>query len=90
MPEPYDLEKHLASLSHRTDPVRPSPGFRARVMLAIGKEQAGVFDGVLRSSRKLIPALALAAALSVAWAVQAQGNVQQTLAASYGSVELQW
>jgi hypothetical protein len=84
-----DIDRRLARLSGATEGLRPSAGFSSRVMLAIdGIESpaASIFETAWFSARRLVPGLAIAAALAVVWAVQVDGTVDDELATSYASV----
>jgi hypothetical protein len=88
--EQEDFEQRLARLSSATHALRPSPGFSARVMLAIDREAAPSFlETTWFSARRLLPVAAIAAAMAVVWAVQVDGNVDDELATSYASMELE-
>ena len=88
-PREEDVEARLARLSRETEALGPSPGFNARVMAAIDREEpAGFIDALWASSRRLLPIAALAAAVAVVWAVQSSGTVDDALAITYGSVDL--
>lgn len=90
MIEQEDIEQRLARLSGASDAVRPSAGFSARVMLAINRETAPSFlETTWFSARRLLPVAAIAAAMAVVWAVQVDGSVDDELAASYASMELE-
>ena len=84
-----DLDARLARLASATAVIAPRAGFNAKVMAAIDREEpAGIFDALWASSRRLLPIAALAAAVAVVWAVENSGTVDDALAASYGSVDL--
>lgn len=88
-PREEDVDARLARLSRETDALGPTPGFNARVMAAIEREEpAGHLDALWASSRRLLPIAAFAAAIAVGWAVQNRAAVDDALAASYGSVDL--
>jgi len=88
--EQEDFEQRLSRLAGATDALRPSAGFSARVMLAIDAQAAPTFfETTWLSARRLLPVAAIAAAMAVVWAVQVDGAVDDTLAASYASVELE-
>lgn len=90
MTEPEDLEQRLARLSSATNQLRPSAGFSARVMLAIDHAPAPSFlETTWFSARRLLPVAAIAAAMAVVWAVQVDGTVDDELATSYASMELE-
>ena len=82
-----ELERRLSRLGRETEAIRPSPGFSARVMDALSGEPSW-FSVVAGSSRRFLPAaLALAVAL-VVWAVRSEASVDDALAASDETVEL--
>ena len=88
-PREEDVEARLARLAGETEALGPSAGFNAKVMAAIDREEpAGFIDALWASSRRLVPIAALAAAVAVVWAVQNRGTVDDALAVSYGSVDL--
>ena len=88
-PREEDVEARLARLSRETEALGPSPGFNASVMAAIDREEPASFaDALWASSRRLLPIAALAAAVAVVWAVQSSGTVDDALAITYGSVDL--
>ena len=84
-----DLDVELARLGTATLALRPTAGFGERVMAAIQREApVGMLDAIWASSRRMLPIAALAAAAAVVWAVQSQTTIDDALAVSYGSVEL--
>jgi len=88
--EPEDFEQRLARLSGATNSLRPSAGFSARVMLAIDHQAVPSFlETTWFSARRLLPVAAIAAAMAVVWAVQVDGTVDDELATSYASMELE-
>ena len=90
MIEQEDIEQRLARLSNATETLRPSAGFSSRVMLAIEREGAPSFlEATWFSARRLLPVAAIAAAMAVVWAVQVDGTVDDELATSYASMELE-
>ena len=90
MSEQEDIEQRLSRLAGASDALRPSAGFSARVMLAIdGRAAPSFFEATWFSARRLLPAAAIAAAMAVVWAVQVDGSVDDELATSYASVELE-
>jgi hypothetical protein len=85
-----DFEQRLARLSGATNALRPSAGFSARVMLAIDRDASPSFlETTWFSARRLLPVAAIAAAMAVVWAVQVDGTVDDELATSYASLELE-
>jgi hypothetical protein len=84
-----DIDQRLARLTGATHPLRPSAGFSARLSAAIAAEALpGFWENAWFSSRRLLPIAAVAAALAVGWAVQVDRSVDDELATSYASVEL--
>ena len=90
MSDQENIEQRLARLSSATNRLHPSAGFRARVMLDIDRAAAPSFlETTWFSARRLLPVAAIAAALAVVWAVQVDGTVDDELATSYASMELE-
>jgi len=88
--EQEETEQRLARLSGATDALRPSAGFSARVMLAVEREAVPSFlETTWFSARRMLPVAAIAAAMAVVWAVQVDGYVDDELASSYASLELE-
>jgi len=84
-----DVDMRLARLARATLVLGPSGGFTARVMAAVEREHPlGLIDALWTSSRRLLPIAALAAAVAVVWAVESQTTVDDALAVTYGSVDL--
>lgn len=84
-----ELDTTLERLTKSTELLGPRAGFAARVMDALEPAAPGFIDAALRSSRRVLPAALLVAALAAVWAVRANG-VDESLAASYGAMELDW
>jgi hypothetical protein len=85
-----DIDQRLARLARATDALRPNAGFSARVLEAVAAEAAPSFlESAWSSSRRFLPVAAIAAALAVVWAVQVDRSVDDELATSYASVELE-
>ena len=85
-----DIDQRLARLGRKTEALRPSAGFSARVMSAVAAEGTPSFlENAWFSSRRLLPVAAIAAALAVVWAAQVDRSVDDELATSYASVELE-
>jgi hypothetical protein len=83
-------ERELSRLLTATDALRPRPGFNARVLAALSRENApGFIELTLSSSRRVLPIALLAAALATVWAVQSDRSVDDELTASSGSLELE-
>jgi hypothetical protein len=88
--EQEDIEQRLARLSGATDALRPSAAFSARIMRALEQEAAPSFlETTWFSARRLLPVAAIAAAMAVVWAVQVDSSVDDELATSYASAELE-
>ena len=88
-----EIDDELARLARATDGVRPRPGFEERVMRAVGESSAGArtwFDDVLVSARRLVPALAVVAAVGVWWAVTSDRAADDAVAASSDAVDVEW
>jgi len=85
-----EMDQRLARLARATDGIRPSAGFSLRVQRAIDAEAVpSIFDLAWSSARHLVPVAAIAAALAVTWAVQMDRSIDDDLATSYASVELE-
>ena len=85
-----DIDQRLARLGRGTEALHPSLGFSARVLGAIAEEtRPGFLESAWFSSRRLLPIAAVAAVLAVVWAVQVDRSVDDELATSYASVELE-
>ena len=87
-----DIDARLERLARATDGVRPRADFGARVARALDAEQRG---GLLlelgRPARRILPALALAAAVSLVWAVESDEAFDDALSVYAGeTVELEW
>lgn len=93
MSEQRELDDTLERLAKATEAIGPTPGFSQRVMGAVaaaGPAPMGWLDAALRSSRRIVPVALLAAALATVWAARSSGRVNESLAASYGAMELDW
>jgi hypothetical protein len=89
--EDQNLDERMARLGRATEAIRPRAGFSARVMGALGSErQIGWLDVVSGSSRRFLSIAALAAAVAAVWAVKSESTVDDALAASYGTVDVEW
>jgi hypothetical protein len=87
-----DVDAQLEKLRKATEEVAPRPDFGRRVAQAIAKEsRGGVLYGLARPARRLLPALALAAAVSIVWAVDSDSVFDDALT-SYPdeALELEW
>ena len=87
-----DMDTRFARLSRETEGVRPRPDFGARVARALESEQRGGWLLDLgRPARRVLPALALAAAVSLVWAVESDLAFDDALAFyADETVELEW
>ena len=87
-----NVDIRLERLARATDGVRPRPDFGARVARALeGEQRDGVLVELGRPARRILPALALAAAVSLVWAVESDRDFDEALSV-YGdeTVELEW
>lgn len=85
------VDERLARLRRATEALRPRAGFNRRVMAAIEAEApAARLYGIARPARRFLAFAALAAAVSMVWAVRSEGAVDEALAASSDAVELEW
>ena len=85
------MDERLATIGQRTATLRARGGFNDRVMRAVQASQGGgVFDGMLRSARAIMPVAAMAAALAVGWAVRTDRAADMALASSFDVVEMEW
>lgn len=90
MTDQEDIEQRLLRLSNATSVIHPTRSFSSRVMLAVQAEAPpSWFESARFSARRVVPALAMAAALAVVWAVQVDGSVDDELAKSYAALELE-
>jgi hypothetical protein len=80
------VNERLSSLARRTEPLRPRPGFQARVLLSVAREASALPLELARSARWFLPfALALALA-AIGWAERENPVTSAELA----QVELAW
>ena len=87
-----NIDARLQRLARATEEVRPRPDFGARVTRALDAEKSG---GILvelgRPARRILPALALAAAVSLVWAVESDQAFDDALSVyADETVELEW
>jgi hypothetical protein len=83
------IDRRLAELASATDRIAATAGFTRRVMQAVRAE--GLFrEEILRSSWRLGPIAAVAAAIAVFWAVSSEHATDAVLATSDDAVELAW
>ena len=87
-----DIDARLARLGKATDDIAPRPDFGARVARALDREpQGGVLLELGKPARRILPALALAAAVSLVWAVESDQTLDDELSFyADESVELEW
>jgi hypothetical protein len=87
-----DIEAKLQRLRRATDPIRPRADFGARVARAIVAEQReGLLVELRRPALRILPALALAAAVSLVWAVKSGEAFDDALSVyADETVELEW
>jgi hypothetical protein len=91
-PSDEDIDARLERLARATDGIRPRPDFGARVARALEAERDGAMVHELsRPARRVLPALALAAAVSLVWAVESDQAFDDALSAYPDEmVELEW
>jgi hypothetical protein len=87
-----DIDARLERLARATENVAPRADFAARVARALEREEPG---GVLlelgKPARRILPALALAAAVSLVWAVETDRSLDDELSFyDDEAVELEW
>jgi hypothetical protein len=87
-----DIDARLERLARATENVKPSADFGARVARALEREEPG---GILlelgKPARRMLPALALAAAVSLVWAVESDRKLDDELSFyDDETVELEW
>jgi hypothetical protein len=87
-----DIDARLARLARATEAIQPRADFGARVARALETEpRTEVLHELRRPARRLLPALALAAAVSLVWAVESDQAFDDALAAYPDEVvELEW
>lgn len=87
-----DIDARLERLARATDEIRPRPDFGARVARALETEQkGGLLINLGRPARRILPALALAAAVSLVWAVESDQAFDDALSVyADETVELEW
>lgn len=85
------MTERLAAVGRRTAALRPRGGYNDRVMRAVQASRgAGVFDGLVRASRAIMPVAVMAAALAVGWALRTDRAADMALASTYDVVEVEW
>jgi hypothetical protein len=75
-----EVDRELSRLAKATEGIGPRPGFSARVMDAVHREQSWTF-GVPRAFRRVAAAFALAAVAAVGFAVVSDRDLDETAAA---------
>ena len=87
-----DIDDRLARLARATEEVRPGPDFGARLARKLeGERRGGVLLELGRPARRILPALALAAAVSLVWAVESDQALDDALSVyADETVELEW
>jgi hypothetical protein len=87
-----DIDRRLDRLARATEGVGPRPDFSARLARAIEAEQhGGLLVELGRPARRILPALALAAAVSLVWAVESDQAFDDALSVyADETVELEW
>lgn len=85
-----DIDARLARLGSATERIGASPAFSARVMDAVlGEIRPSWLDLVRSASFRILPVAALAAVIALALAAESQRSLEETLAASYGAVDIE-
>jgi hypothetical protein len=87
-----DIDVRLERLARATEGIRPRPDFGARLALALEAEQRGGWLIELRRpALRILPALALAAAVSLVWAVESDQAFDDALSVyADETMELEW
>jgi hypothetical protein len=87
-----DIDARLERLARATEAIEPRADFGARVARAIEAEgRRESFHELRQPARRVLPALALAAAVSLVWAVKSDQAFDDALAAyADDMVELEW
>lgn len=83
------IDKRLAELASATDRIAATAGFTLRVMQAV-RAEALFREEILRSSWRLGPIAAVAAAVAVFWAVSSEHATDAVLLTSDDAVEVAW
>ena len=90
MTDETDVDEKLRRLKSATDAIGPRAGFSHRVMDAVLHEPVGLTSQILIWSRRAIPLALVAVAAAGVWAAHMDGAVDEVLAASYGTPEVEW
>ena len=87
-----DIDARLERLARATEAIRPRADFGARVAQALDAERRdGMVHELRRPARRVLPALALAAAVSLVWAVESDQAFDDALSVYADEmVELEW
>jgi hypothetical protein len=87
-----NIDVRLERLARATEGIRPRPDFNARLGRALQAEQrGGLLLELHRPARRILPALALAAAVSLVWAVESDQAFDDALSVyADETVELEW
>ena len=87
-----DIDVRLGRLARATERLEPRADFGARVARALEAEQrSGILVELGRPARRILPALALAAAMSLVWAVESDQAFDDALSVyADETVELEW
>jgi hypothetical protein len=85
-----EVDERLLRLAVKTEGIEPSAGFAARVMNSIVPESVAWFSSLGTAARVFLPVAVVVAAMALFWAYQTDVAVEAELAASYGSVEVDW
>lgn len=85
-----NLDQRLERLARATHELSARPGFRNRVLSAVKERAPSWITWGLAPARRLLPVAALAAVAALLWAVQSERSIDDELAASYASVEIEW
>jgi len=86
-----DLDQRLARLAQASEGIRARPGFVEQATLAaLAAGAPGLSADPSRPLRRAVPLAALAAVLSVLWAVISEQGTDDVFAAADESVEIEW
>jgi hypothetical protein len=84
------MDERLAKIGERTAGLRARGGYNDRVMRAVQASRGGLFDGMWRAARAVMPVAVMAAALAVGWAVRTDRAADLALASTFDVVEVEW
>ena len=87
MREQMTVDERLESLARATERVHPSAGFSDRVMSALGEEW---WTSLPRAAKRVVPVLALAAAVALVWAYQSTRDLDDAVTTTGNTVEIEW